>query len=69
MPSTTRERSFIDPECLYSLKGFQQQSGISATRMREGRKQGVDLPRLRVGRRVFVRGADGIAYIERLAQL
>jgi hypothetical protein len=35
--------------------------------MREARRAGIDLPRLTVGRRVFVRGADAIAYLERLA--
>ena len=69
MAATTKDRSFIDPNRLYSLRGFQESSGISATRMREARHSGVDLHRIKVGRRVFVRGSDGIEYIERLARL
>jgi hypothetical protein len=69
--ATTSKRppSFIDPERLYTLRGFQECSGIAATRIREARLQGVPLPTIKVGKRVFVRGADGIAYIERLATL
>lgn len=66
---TTAKRSYIDPTRLYSLRGFQIDGGISATRIREARLQGVDLPTLSVGRRKFVRGADGITFIERLAAL
>jgi hypothetical protein len=61
--------SFIVPEWLYTLKGFQAASGVSATRMREARRAGIFLPMLEVGRRKFIRGIDGIAYIERLSQL
>ncbi len=69
MASITKERSFLAPERLYSLRGFQEAAGISMTRMREGRQVGVDLPRMKVGRRVFIKGADAIAYLERLATL
>ena len=69
MASITKERSFLAPERLYSLRGFQEAAGISMTRMREARRVGVDLPRMKVGRRVFVKGADAIAYLERLATL
>ena len=70
MAATARpDRSFIDPHRLYTLKGFQQDAGISPSRIREARQNGVDLPRLKVGRRMFVKGTDGISYIERLAQL
>ena len=60
---------FIAPERLYTLKGFQAGSGVSATRMREARKVGITLPTLEVGRRKFVRGSDAIDYIQRLSQL
>jgi hypothetical protein len=69
MASVTKERSYLDPDRLYSLRGFQEASGISATRLREARRAGVDVLRLKVGRRVFIRGADAIAFIEALAQL
>ena len=70
MATQTRpDRNFIDPHRLYTLHGFQQDAGISPTRIREARRNGVVLPKLKVGRRVFVRGVDGIEYIERLATL
>lgn len=69
MASITKERTFLAPERLYSLRGFQECSGISMTRMREARHQGVDLPKVKVGRRVFIKGVDAIEYIERLSQL
>jgi hypothetical protein len=69
MASAASDPTHLDPRCLYAFKGFIRSSGINQTRMREARKKGIDLPRIRVGRRVFVRGADAIAYIERLAQL
>lgn len=64
-----REPSYIDPTRLYSLRGYWNASGISPTRIREARRLGIELPTLLVGRRKFVRGADGIAFIERLATL
>jgi hypothetical protein len=67
--ATTKAPSFIAPERLYSLKGFQAAAGVSATRMREGRHAGITLPTLEVGRRKFVRGADAIAYLEKLSKL
>jgi hypothetical protein len=67
--ATTRAPSFIAPERLYSLRGFQVAAGVSATRIREARKAGIVLPTLEVGRRKFVRGTDGIAYLEQLAAL
>ena len=67
--SDSHEPSFIDPGCLYTLRGFQAASGISSTRMRSARLQGIVCPMLEVGKRKFIRGADAIAYIERLAEL
>ncbi|MBA3480331.1 MAG: DNA-binding protein [Pirellulales bacterium] len=66
---TNQTPSFLDPNRLYTLRGFQQASGISSTRMREARLQGIRLPAINVGRRKFVRGLDAIAYVERLATL
>lgn len=61
--------SYIAPERLYTLAGFRSDSGISATRMREARLRGVAPVMLTVGKRRFIRGADAIAYIERLAAM
>ena len=58
----------IDPNCVYSLRGFQA-FGISATRMREARRAGVAPKFLEAGRRKFIRGSDAIEYIERLSRL
>ena len=69
--STTKvsERSFLDPNRLYTLAGFRIASGIAQTRMREARLQGIVPRQLKVGKRIFIRGADAIEFIERLAEL
>ncbi|TWT31166.1 hypothetical protein KOR34_45420 [Posidoniimonas corsicana] len=67
MATQTAERSFIDPARLYTIKGFEVASGVNATRRWHAKQQGIELKTLRVGKRAFVRGADGIEYIERLA--
>jgi len=66
---TTKAPSYLAPERLYSIKGFIAAAGVSSTRMREARHAGVVLPTLEVGRRKFVRGSDGITYLEQLAAL
>lgn len=67
--ATTEAPTYIAPERLYSLRGFQEAAGVSATRMLEARRRGVNLITIDVGRRKFVRGTDAIAYLERLAEL
>lgn len=57
----------ILPGALYPLTAFCSASGISSTRIRAARRGGLDLPVRQVGRRKFVRGSDGIKFIERLA--
>lgn len=69
LAAAKRPTSFIDGQRLYTLKGFQEAAGIAPTRMREARLQGVVPVTLRVGKRVFIRGADAIAYVEALASL
>jgi hypothetical protein len=69
MTAKTAERSYLDPDRLYTLAGFRVASGIAQTRMREARLQGVIPRQLRVGKRIFIRGRDAIEYIERLAEL
>lgn len=63
----SHDPSFIDPGRLYTLRGFQVASGISSTRMRSARAQGIACPMLEVGKRKFIRGSDAIDYIIRLA--
>lgn len=59
----------LDPRCLYPLAAFIRTSGIAKSRIRDARLMGSPLPTLKVGKRVFVRGADGIAFVEKLAEL
>ena len=63
------ETSGIIPGVLYTYRGFIKDSGISKSRIRDARLQGVQLPTVRVGRRIFIRGTEAITYIERLAEL
>ena len=69
MATSIKRSREIAPERLYPLRAFQEASGIAPTRMREARLRGVLLSVIQVGRRKFVRGSDGIEYIERLAEL
>ena len=63
----TANPTFLDPERLYSLRGFVESSGVSLTRIREASRSKIELRVIRAGKRVFVRGRDGIEFIERLA--
>jgi len=65
--ATAAETSFLDPACLYTYSGFIKCSGISKSRIREARLRGIKLPAMKVGKRLYIRGRDGIAFIERLA--
>jgi hypothetical protein len=70
MATTTRPpSSYIAPERLYSLVGFMQCSGVAKSRIREARLRGLVLTVIKTGKRHFVRGADGIEFIEKLAEL
>lgn len=57
------------PDALYTRDGFVRVSGISKTRLREAKLQGIEPEWLRVGKRMFVHGRDAIAFIEKLAEL
>lgn len=72
MTSATTEAantSFLAPERLYTYPGFITSSGISKSRIREARLMGIPLVTMKVGKRLYVRGSDGIAFIETLAAL
>jgi hypothetical protein len=62
-----KEPTFIDPHRLYAIRSFWSASGISPTRIRVAKRRGIELKTVDVGKRKFVRGADGIAFIEALA--
>ena len=59
----------IHPETLYPYAAYIRCSGITKTRIREARLQGLELVTVDAGRRKFVRGVDGIEFIERLSNL
>jgi hypothetical protein len=61
--------TFLDPDRLYSRQGFIHATGISPTRLREARLQGLEPQWLPIGRRFFLRGRDAIAFVESLAEL
>jgi hypothetical protein len=65
--ASKRPVSVICPERLYPLRAFQEASGLGQTKMREARLAGIRLKTIDVGRRKYVRGSDGIEYIEALA--
>lgn len=61
--------SYIHPDILYSLPGFIEASGLSYSRIRKAAKDYcVELPSIKVGKRVFVLGGAGIEYILKLAE-
>ena len=67
--TNTSAPTAIDPAKLYSLRQFICDSGISYTRIRTAARRGSPLTTLKTGNRVFVRGRDGIAFIEQLAAM
>jgi len=70
-PSAYAADSFgVDPRILYTFQGFIFTSGLANTRISDARRlHGVELPMVCVGRRKYIRGSDGIAFIEQLAEL
>ena len=65
--ATTDRPTFIAADRLYSLRRFVSDSGLSYTRISQAARAGIELPLVACGKRKFVRGADGIDFIERLA--
>lgn len=62
--------SFLCPQRLYTLPGFYAVTGWTYQRERELKlEHGLQLPRLRCGKRVFIDGAAAIEYIRKAAQL
>ncbi len=59
----------IQPECLYSRRAFLEATGISANRLRDARRRGVEPPWLTVGKRKFLFGSAAIQYIVSLSEL
>lgn len=59
----------IFADALYPIAAFDAAAGISIQKRRWARRQGLPLPTIRVGQRVYVRGADGISWLVALAEL
>lgn len=57
----------IDPQLFYPYHEFIRVSGCSRERICEARRHGVELPTHKVGRRLYVEGADGIDFLKRWA--
>jgi hypothetical protein len=71
MPITARagHPSAIQPDTVYGLQHWIEIAGISYSRIVNARKAGIELKMISVSpRRKYVRGSDGIAFIERLAE-
>ena len=63
------ESSAIVPGVLYTYAGFIRVSGFSKNRIRDCRLQGLPLPTISVGRRLYVEGEKGIEFIKAAAEL
>lgn len=68
MTATTKSPDYLDPQRLYSRRGFIAAAGISQTRMREAAQQGIRPEWFSVGRRKFIEGDKAIAFVKALAQ-
>jgi hypothetical protein len=68
-PAYARDSSFIDPRVTYTKTGFIRSAGLPNSTIRDATREGVPLPIFKIGRRVYVRGVDAIAYLDRLGEL
>jgi hypothetical protein len=62
--ATTRTPSYVDPDRLYTRRGFLTAVALSEQRLREIRTWGIECRRFWLGRRCYYRGSDIIAYLE-----
>lgn len=71
MPITanTSAPTSLNAYALYSLAEFIRSTGISYTRIQQATRAGVPLPSIKVGRRLYIEGSEGISYIKQLAVL
>ena len=61
--------SFICSERTYTIEGFRHAAGVNAKRMRDAAAHGVKCKFLVIGKRKFIRGRDGIEYLDQLGEL
>lgn len=59
---------FVDAGRLYTLRRFLRDVGLGENTKRRAERAGRPLATLQVGRMVYVRGVDGIAWLEQLAR-
>jgi hypothetical protein len=59
----------IRPECLYSREAFLGATGLSAKRIRDAQREGVEAPWLTVGKRKYIFGSAAIQYVVSLSEL
>ncbi len=57
----------IDPKKVYLIGSFYAVAGIGLTTVRNAKHNGIELCCLQAGRRKWVKGSDGIAFLESLA--
>lgn len=61
--SYAADTGVIDPHCLYPLVTFYRVSGISRARVRDAKREGIELPKKWCGKRAFVHGRDAIEFV------
>lgn len=68
--STTRTiaEQFIAPERVYPRASFLAITGLGLSTVRKYRRAGIELKTLEIGQQVLVRGADGIRWLEQIAE-
>ncbi len=59
----------IDPTTLYCLREFYRVAGIGRGTVERAADLGIILPKLKVGRRVYIDGQQGIQFLKALARL
>jgi len=64
----TDAAGYIAPDRIYLRAAFLQTTRLGLSTVRKFRRLGIDLPTLTIGQQVFVRGSDGIAWLEAVAQ-
>ena len=62
-----RPAGAVDPTLFYTFPEFMRVAGIGYTTIRKAKAKGVDLPLQKVGRRKYLRGSDGVEFLEKLA--
>ena len=58
---------YVDPSRLYTRRAFLRAAGLGDSTARKARRIGLALPVIRLGRQEYVRGAEGIGWIEAVA--